>query len=47
MEKRLYKIVLNRASATRDFLKPAGSLAHLIHHTQPATADTRLAFYSG
>ena len=47
LEKRLSKIVLNRASATRDFLKPAGSLAHLIHHTQPATADTRLAFYSG
>ena len=47
LEKRLYKIVLKRASATRGFLKPAGSLAHLIHHTQPATADTRLAFYSG
>ena len=47
LEKRLSQIVLNRASATRDFLKPAGSLAHLIHHTQPATADTRLAFYSG
>ena len=47
LEKRLSKIVLKRASATRGFLKPAGSLAHLIHHTQPATADTRLAFYSG
>ena len=47
LEKRLSQIVLKRASATRDFLKPAGSLAHLIHHTQPATADTRLAFYSG
>ena len=39
LEKRLFTIVLNRASATRGFLKPAGSLAHLIHHTQPATAD--------
>ena len=47
LEKRLSQIVLNRASATRDFLKPAGSRAHLPYHTQPATADTRLAFYSG
>ena len=46
LEKRLSQIVLNRASATRDFLKPAGSLAHLIHHTQPATADTGLEFHS-
>ena len=47
LEKRLFTIVLNRASATRGFLKPTGSLAPLTHHTQPATADTRLAFYSG
>ena len=46
LEKRLSQIVLKRASATRDFLKPAGSLAHLIHHTQPATADTGLEFHS-
>ena len=46
LEKRLSKIVLNRASATRGFLKPR-SRAHLPYHTQPATADTRLAFYSG
>ena len=45
-EKRLFTIVLKRASATRGFLKPAGSLAHLIHHTQPATADTGLEFHS-
>ena len=46
LEKRLSKIVLNRASATRDFLKPAGSLAPLTHHTQPTTADTGLEFHS-
>ena len=47
LEKRLSKIVLKRASATRGFLKPAGSLAHLPYHTQPATADRQLAFHSG
>ena len=46
LEKRLSQIVLNRASATRDFLKPAGSLAPLTHHTQPTTADTGLEFHS-
>ena len=45
-EKRLSTIVLNRASATRGFLKPTGSLAPLTHHTQPATADTGLEFHS-
>ena len=46
LEKRLSKIVLKRASATRGFLKPTGSLAPLTHHTQPATADTGLEFHS-
>ena len=46
LEKRLFTIVLNRASATRGFLKPTGSLAPLTHHTQPATADTGLEFHS-
>ena len=46
LEKRLSQIVLNRASATRGFLKPTGSLAPLTHHTQPATADTGLEFHS-
>ena len=46
LEKRLSQIVLKRASATRGFLKPTGSLAPLTHHTQPATADTGLAFHS-
>ena len=45
-EKRLSKIVLKRASATRGFLKPTESLAPLTHHTQPATADTGLEFHS-
>ena len=45
LEKRLYKIVLNRASATRGFLKPR-SRAHLPYHTQPATADVKPAFHS-
>ena len=44
-EKRLSTIVLNRASATRGFLKPR-SRAHLPYHTQPATADTGLEFHS-
>ena len=47
LEKRLFTIVLNRASATRGFLKPTRNRAYLPYHTQPATADTRLAFYSG
>ena len=46
LEKRLSKIVLKRASATRGFLKPTGSLAPLTHHIQPATADTGLEFHS-
>ena len=45
LEKRLSQIVLNRASATRGFLKPR-SRAHLPYHTQPATADTGLEFHS-
>ena len=45
LEKRLSKIVLKRASATRGFLKPR-SRAHLPYHTQPATADTGLEFHS-
>ena len=45
LEKRLSKIVLNRASATRGFLKPR-SRAHLPYHTQPATADVKPAFHS-
>ena len=47
LEKRLSKIVLKRASATRGFLKPTRSRAHLPYHTQPATADRQLAFHSG
>ena len=36
------KIVLNRASATRDFLKPAGSLAHLPYTpSQPSRTDSQ------
>ena len=46
LKKRLSKIVLNRASATRGFLKLTKSRAHLPYHTQPATADVKPAFHS-
>ena len=42
LEKRLSKIVLKRASATRGFLKPTGSLAHLPYTpSQPSRTDSQ------